>query len=246
MKNLTLPNRWEQQGETLWENYLNHLKVRLEQSNQPVFINNFWLKYEHLVIQLKQEITSAPEQPTSEITSPPQVEKEAFSKLFYHYWQKPFVLTHYTQQQVKRWLSKTLVFIILSVISIPVTFIYLSQSLSKLVLVAGIVLVFFPREKLGIGEKKVKDGVYEFNDNHLTYQKQALKIKIPYQAIHNLWYDPQGRIIVGQNAQTLWQDTQATTTHQVIIPPTETQEWQQVREFLSTVATHNLQLNNKL
>ena len=119
--------------------------------------------------------------------------------------------------------------------------------MGRLVVVAGMVLIFYPREDTKMKEQKNKIATYKFTPQSLNYQsfgdKKAGDVTIAYTEIHNLWHHANGRIISGKNAQVQWPDNKGSHLYQVIIPNHHTGEWPKVRSFLSEIAQQNMQID---
>ncbi|OJJ20819.1 hypothetical protein BKI52_09550 [marine bacterium AO1-C] len=241
MNHLTL-NQRELLGEKLWGNYLINARAQFRNINQVTFLANFWANYEQL-LTLEQVVED-----TTDSVEKPSVDPVVFAELFAQYWAKPVLIHQYAQQQVKRKLSKTLLYALLALLVAPFSLIYLSKALGRLVVTASIVLVFYPREKAELKDQKNKIATYELNPQQLTYQSfqevnEDSVVKIPYNKIHNLWHHTEGRLVVGENAQVQWTGHKGNHQHQIVIPNLTTQEWPKVREFLSNVAQQNMQLD---
>ena len=241
MNHLTL-NQRELLGEKLWENYLINAKAQFQNINRVSFLANFWAHYEQLLAQKNQiddSTKSAGKHP---------IPASVFAELFANYWANPIRLHQYTQQHVKRKLSKTLLYVLLGLLVAPLSLIYLSKALGRLVVTASIVLIFYPRDKAGLKAQKNKVATYELNPQCLKYESfqeanESSVVTIPYAKIHNLWHHTEGRLLVGDNAQVQWPDHQGNHQYKIVIPNLSSEEWPKVREFLSDVAQQNMQLD---
>jgi len=240
MNHLTL-NQQELLGEKLWENYLINTKVQFQNINRVSFLANFWANYEQLITQKN------PIETLTESADKHPIPAAVFAELFANYWTKPVRLHQYTQQHAKRKLSRTLLYALLGLLIAPLSLIYLSKALGRLVVTASIILIFYPREKAEFKTQKNRIATYEFNPQYLKYESfqdihEDSIVTIPYAKIHNLWHHTEGRLLVGDNAQVQWPDHQGNHQHQIVIPNLSSEEWPKVREFLSDVAQQNMQL----
>lgn len=244
MSNLTLYQR-EQHGEQLWENYLINSLTHFKHIHCPTFLANFWANYEQLIVGPKVNLKLAADNVlTDQDTS---INPNTFTEIFNRYWAKPISIHQYSSQQIKRKLSKALVYALLSLLVAPFALIYLTKALGRLVVVAGIVLIFYPREDAKMKEQKNKIATYKFTPQSLNYQsfgdEKVGDVTIAYTEIYNLWHHAEGRVIAGKNAQMQWPDNKGNHLYQVIIPNHHAGEWPNVRSFLSEIAQQNLQLD---
>lgn len=122
MSNLTLYQR-EQQGEQLWENYLINSLTHFKYLHCPTFLANFWANYEQLIVDPRTNLK--PEEDNTLTAQNTSLSPNSFTETFHRYWAKPISIHQYSSQQIKRKLSKTLVYALLSLLVAPFALIYL-------------------------------------------------------------------------------------------------------------------------